>query len=153
LPLTKYFPSPKGGMIARTGWEEGIDSPVVVAEMKINEMNFANHQHLDAGSFQIYYKGALATDSGYYQAGLSDRNARHLNNGNSCYSSQHDLNYHKRTIAHKAMLVYDPDENMGGLANDGGQRFLNNRREAPTLEYLLDPANGYKTGEVLGHEF
>lgn len=34
LPLTKYFPSPKGAVIARTGWEEGIDASTVVAERK-----------------------------------------------------------------------------------------------------------------------
>ena len=43
-------------MVARTGW--GDDA--VIAEMKINEYNFVNHQHLDAGAFQIYYRGALA---------------------------------------------------------------------------------------------
>jgi hypothetical protein len=43
LPLTRYFGPPFGWMIARTGW--GDDA--VIAEMKINETNFANHRHLD----------------------------------------------------------------------------------------------------------
>ena len=42
-------------MVARTGW--GPDA--VIAEMKTNVYNFTNHQHLDAGAFQIYHKGAL----------------------------------------------------------------------------------------------
>ena len=62
LPLSRYFGSPFGWMVARTGWGED----AVIAEMKVNEYNFVNHQHLDAGAFQIYYKGALAIDSGLY---------------------------------------------------------------------------------------
>ena len=61
-----YYPSPQGAMFARTGWEDGIDSPSVVAFMNLEEYNFTNHDHLDAGHFQIYYKGILANDSGSY---------------------------------------------------------------------------------------
>jgi heparin/heparan-sulfate lyase len=51
------------------------------------------------------------------------------------------------------LLVYDPEEALsehrsGPTRNDGGQRFPNNRREARTLEVLLD--EGYQTGEVCG---
>ncbi|WP_168735986.1 heparin/heparin-sulfate lyase HepB [Cohnella fermenti] len=154
LPLTMYYPSPKGGMIARTGWEDGFDSPAVVAEMEINEWWFGNHQHQDAGSFQIYYKGALATDSGYYKAALTT--SSQTNNGSTAYGSLHDLDYNKRSIAHNTMLVYDPDEEFvrgGARANDGGQRIPNEGKEPRTLEEMQDPANGYQTGEILGHEF
>ena len=107
LPLTRYFPSPRGAMIARTGWEDGVHSPAVVAEMKVNEWYFGNHQHLDAGAFQIYYRGALATDSGYYQAG--DKSAGSTtNNGNTAYGSVYDVNYNKRTVAHNCVTVYGP---------------------------------------------
>jgi heparin/heparan-sulfate lyase len=37
LPLTKYFGSPNGTMIARTGWNLGLDAPDVIAFMKIYE--------------------------------------------------------------------------------------------------------------------
>lgn len=93
LPLTKYFGSPMGHMIARTSWEDGLDSNAVVAQMKVGELWFANHHHLDAGHFQIYYKGLLAGDSGRYDA----------------YGNAHDGAYNKRTVAHNTMLVYDPD--------------------------------------------
>ena len=53
LPRTRYFGPPFGWMVARTGWDERS----VIAEMKVNEFNFVNHQHLDAGAFQIYYQG------------------------------------------------------------------------------------------------
>jgi len=138
LPLSRYCGSPFGWMIARTGWDEN----AVIAEMKINEYNFANHQHLDAGAFQIYYKGALAIDSGLYQGGSS-----------GAYGSPHCLNYYWRTIAHNSLLVYDPNEDFGrrGYGNDGGQRLPNGRSEPRNLDMLLAPKNGYRTGQVLAH--
>ncbi len=140
LPLSRYSGSPFGWMIARTGWDEN----AVIAEMKINEYNFVNHQHLDAGAFQIYYKGALAVDSGLYQGGSS-----------GAYGSPHCLNYYWRTIAHNSLLVYDPNEDFGrrGYGNDGGQRLPNGRSEARNLDVLLAPRNGYRTGKVLAYGF
>lgn len=134
LPLSRHFGPPFGWTVARTGWGEN----AAVAEMKVNVFNFANHQHLDAGSFQLYYRGALAIDSGLYQGSAGG------------YGSPHDKNYHWRTIAHNSLLVHDPKEDFGrDWGNDGGQRLPNNRREPATLEVLLDPKNGYQTGEVL----
>lgn len=117
LPLTRYSGTPFGWMLARTGWGENS----VIAEMKVNENFVGNHQHLDGGSFQIYYKGPLAIDSGLYQG------------TDGGYNSANNKNYTKRTIAHNSLLIYDPAEvfecyNYGGAdktqtaANDGGQR-------------------------------
>ncbi|TBL78995.1 heparin/heparin-sulfate lyase HepB [Paenibacillus thalictri] len=152
LPLTRYFAEPAGIMVARTGWDEGIDkqSSTVVAEMKIGMYQYNNHQHLDAGSFQIYYKGYLAIDSGIYK-GSSGK-----------YHSPHNKYYFKRTIAHNAMLVHDPDElkrhpfiTDGGLmwpnVNDGGQRWPNNGRPAKHLEQLL--GGEFQRGKVLAHAY
>lgn len=137
LPLTRYFGSPIGSMIARTGWEEGITAASAVAEMKIQEYSFNNHSHMDAGGFQLYYKGALAIDSGIY------RN----------YGSSHDENYYKRTIAHNCLLVHDPQEIFAAygrsVANDGGQRWPNNKSEPRNLEELEQ--KGYKQTQVLKH--
>jgi hypothetical protein len=140
LPLSRYFGAPFGWMLARTGW--GQDA--VIAEMKINEYNFANHQHLDAGAFQIYHRGALAIDSGLY-SGSSGQ-----------YGSPHCRNYYWRTIAHNSLLVYDPHERFssrGDYGNDGGQRLPNGRSEPRTLSVLQAPENGYRTGSVLAHGF
>lgn len=141
LPLSRYFGGPYGWMVARTGWDEA----AAIAEMKVNVYNFTNHQHNDAGAFQIYYKGPLAIDSGIYQG------------SDGGYGSPHHANYTKRSIAHNTLLVYDPAETFTWgrreMTNDGGQRLPNNWREPNTLETLLDPANGYKTGKVLGHAF
>ncbi len=140
LPLTRYMGFPYGWMVARTGWGE--DS--VIAEMKVNAYYFGNHQHLDAGAFQIYHKGPLAVDSGNYQ-GTS-----------GAYGSPHHSNYYRRTIAHNTLLIYDPAEKFAlsasrDLRNDGGQRLPNNWREPGTLDVLL--SRGYKTGAVGGYWF
>lgn len=135
LPLSRTFGSPFGWAVARTGW--GQDA--VIAEMKVNEYNFANHQHLDAGAFQLYYKGALALDSGLY-SGSSGQ-----------YGSPHCRNYYWRTVAHNALLVHDPKEvfsRTGDYGNDGGQRLPNGRSEPRHLADLQSPEKGYRTGRV-----
>lgn len=159
LPLSQYFPSPKGAMIARTGWAEGLASPSVVAEFKINEWYFANHQHLDAGAFQLYYRGALALDAGYYQAAINTTNSPR-NDGSTGYGSLYDLNFYKRSIAHNVITVYDPAERFESkrwagfpMANDGGQRFPNRWEEPAEHEVMMNPANGYRIATVLGHGF
>lgn len=143
LPLTRYFPSPYGGMVARTLWEEGANSGAVVAEMKVAEYHFANHQHLDAGSFQLYYKGPLAVQSGVYQG------------ADGGYGSSHFLNYYQRTIAHNCMLVYNPEEkfywHQRPISNDGGQRFPENGAEPANLDALLN--GSYRKAEVMAHAF
>ncbi|NLH15679.1 MAG: heparinase [Phycisphaerae bacterium] len=139
LPLSRYFGSPFGWMVARTSW--GDDA--VIAEMKINEYNFVNHQHLDAGAFQIYYRGALAIDSGLYKGSSGG------------YGSPHCMNYSWRTIAHNSLLIFDPKESFGkaGYGNDGGQRLPNGRSEARSLEVMQKPENGYRTGRVISQGF
>ena len=142
LPLSRYFGGPYGWMVARTGW----DAESVIAEMKVNIYAFGNHQHNDAGAFQVYYKGPLAIDSGLYEGTTG------------AYGSPHHQNYYKRTIAHNSLLVYDPAEKFTRgrtveFRNDGGQRFPNSWIEPRSLEVLTNPANGYKTGTVLGRDF
>jgi heparin/heparan-sulfate lyase len=139
LPLSRYFGPPFGWSIARSGWGER----AAIVEMKVNEYNFANHQHLDAGAFQIYYRGPLAIDSGLYSGSAG------------AYGSPHCRNYYWRTIAHNCLLIHDPNEDPGapGYVNDGGQRPPNQRREPFTLAVLRDAKNGYRTASVLGHAF
>lgn len=148
LPLSRYSGTPFGWMTARTGW--GDDS--VIAEMKVNEQFVGNHQHLDGGSFQIYYRGPLALDTGYYQ-GASDGG----------YNSPNNKNYTKRTIAHNSLLVYDPSEifecyNYGGAGrtqtagNDGGQRMVGIGWDTcRSFEQLL--SEEYTVGKTLAHGF
>lgn len=140
LPLTKYFGSPSGMMVARTGWNMGMNSPDVVALMKIGETWGGNHDHLDAGTFQLYYKGILASESGCYDL----------------YGTTHDGGYNKKTIAHNALLIDDPDEAVSGYytpTHDGGQRFPNNAQEPANMEIWMKPENNYERAKVIGHEY
>lgn len=129
LPNTRLFGSPVGMMIARTGFNEGVEQPDVIVWAKIGETYVGNHAHLDSGSFQIYYKGQLAWDNGRYDA----------------FGSLHDSNYAKETIAHNSLLIYDPDEKMvSGTSikvprNSGGQRRPG--KEIKTLEQLSSAEN------------
>lgn len=128
LPLTKYFASPQGSMVARTGWSDGLKSPDVLAYMKIGEVWGANHNHRDAGNFQIYYKGILASESGWYDL----------------YGTKHDANYNKATVAHNTLLI-------GSSANPSGNQRIPGGEPA-TMEYWMKDGK-YETGEVLAHEF
>ncbi len=127
LPYTKYFGSPAGAMVARTGWNFGVTSPDVYAFMKISEQAAANHHHKDAGHFQIYYKGILASDSGYYES----------------YGTNHDSNYNKQSIAHNTLAITSKKNPNGLQRSDFG--------EPKNLEVWNSGL--YETGEVIGHEF
>ena len=149
-----YYPTPKGDMIARTGWEEGKNSPVVVAEMSVDEYFTLAHDHLDSGEFEIYYKGSLATDTGYYQAGRDGSTTE--NSGNTVAGTVHFYNWQKRTIAHNCMLVYDPNENPENFnndVNDGGQ--ISGKHFADGVTHVKDylkKEEQYKHGAVMGRE-
>lgn len=149
LPLTKYFPEPMGEMVARTGWEMGVNSSDAVVHMRIGNYFFGNHQHKDFGTFQLYFKGALATNSGIY--GGKDQQAQ--------YGGSHWLNYYHQTAAHNGLLIYDPAETPAPEAklkavNDGGQYWPNKGNDHPDdLATLLDAGNGYQMGKVIAHEF
>lgn len=143
LPQAMYFGSPYGIMAARTSWNEGTNANSAAAMMKIGEYMFNNHQHLDSGNFEIYYKGMLATEGGKYDY----------------YGTDEHYMYTTKTIAHNCMLVYDPDEvqrdengeiiNSRSNINDGGQRAINNYLEVNTLDEVKSKL---KHAEILAHE-
>ena len=102
-PLSRFFPSPSGIMIARIGWGMGktdYDSETMVVLMNMREYSTQNHTHMDLGHFSIYYKSHLALDAGIYQGKDAD-------NG---WGKWNYVNYYSRTIAHNSLLVYDPNE-------------------------------------------
>ena len=127
LPLSIDFGPILGSMVARTGWNLGPNAADVVVEMKGGGYHFGNHQHSDAGSFQIYYRGLQAVDLGQYHF----------------YGTPYDSNFCKRSISHSMVLAVDPAEKFGILSNDGGTRFV---RSSPTTpeRALKEPifANG-----------
>jgi len=119
-------------MVARTGWRLGADSPDAVIAMRIGQYFFGNHQRKDFGTFQIYYRGALAISSGLYRG----------------YETDHFNHYYHETLSHNGLLIFDPDE--GGGVSDGGQRLPEGRNNPMELETILSK---YKMGEVVAHEF
>ena len=140
LPKTKYFGSPNGMMVARTAWSSNIPSnpsaPDVIVQMKIGEYWAADHHHLDAGTFQIFYKGFLTRPLGIYDS----------------YNSSHDLNYGKETVSHNGLLIFDPGEtgNINNAKNSGGQKRWGGQPN--TMGEWMNEAV-YKTGSVTGHTF
>lgn len=142
LDKAKYFSTPEGTIIARTSWDsdlntdqynkEDINADCVIAYMRIGERWTANHQHVDAGNFQLYYKGILASESGCYDY----------------YYSPHDLNYNKETIAHNCILIHDPDEVFEGRVNCGGQKRPEGGEPDSFERVMMDD---FETGKVYAH--
>lgn len=135
LPLTIDFGPVLGSMIARTGWNIHEDSDDVVAEIKGGGYHFGNHQHSDAGSLQLYYRGFLLGDIGLYRF----------------YGTPYDMGFNKRSIAHSMMLVVDPSEKiLRDHANDGGTR-LNQRAPSSPKQVQEDP--WFHNGTVVSADF
>lgn len=136
LPLTIDFGPILGSMVARTGWNLGPNRSDVVVEMKGGGYHFGNHQHADAGSFQIYYRGLQAVDLGQYRF----------------YGTPYDMGFCKRSVSHSMMLAVDPDERFPGTAaNDGGTRFVRSCPRTPQ-QATTDPmfANGRRISSSFG---
>ncbi len=135
LPLTKDFGPILGSMIARTGWNMGRNTSDVVVEMKGGGYHFGNHQHADAGSFQIYYRGLQAADLGQYKF----------------YGTPYDSNFTKRSVAHSMLLVVDPNEQItGATTNDGGTRNIRSCPVTPA-QAMTDPL--FAHGKVVSSSF
>ena len=136
-----------GSQIVRTAWpnEDWLrdgktidpDSRDVVVELKGAGYTTRNHQHLDAGAFQIYYRGGLAVDLGIYHF----------------YGLPYDLNFNKRSSAHNVCLIYDenqPAGKPGSLVNDGGQI---TQTACPQTPDEAQNERQYQTGTVLESVF
>ena len=100
LPNTRYFQAPANVFFTRTGWNVGPTSADVAATIKFPTDFVGNHQHYDAGSFQLYYKGILASDSGIYQGANTSNSS-----GGSGYESPHRKYYAVQTVAHNNVLI------------------------------------------------
>lgn len=149
LPYTHYYGSPIGAMIARTGWDEGADTPTAIAVMKPFENYFSSHMHREVGSFQFYYKGMLALDAGAYEAPAyaKDDGTQVAGSG---WGTAHYMSYLSAPIAHNVLAVYDtnnPSEimNAGQRMEDGGKSSLG------TYQEFID--GSHKTGEIIGYDY
>ena len=83
-----YNEAPEFKMIARSRWD---DPAAPVVYMKAANRWTANHDHGDAGTFQIFYKGKLSIDSGEYKI-----------YGTVAHKNQ------QATIAHNGVLIHSP---------------------------------------------
>lgn len=147
LPLVNYSGSPMGQIIARSAWG---DEGAWMTYAKIGEIYGANHDHKDAGSFQIYYKGALALTSSCYEFC-----------GRENYGSLLDCGYNKQTISKNALLIYNPEypepteENSWDKKwlNSGGQRFRGDANgENSTLTQWLSKSTSHQA-KILAHGY
>jgi heparin/heparan-sulfate lyase len=135
LPLTLDLGPVIGSMVARTGWNLGANTADVVVEMKGGGYHFGNHQHSDAGSFQIYYRGLQAVDLGQYRF----------------YGTPYDNNFCKRSVSHSLLLVVDPDEKFAGTtSNDGGTRY---NRSCPTTPEQATSNPAFANGKRVSSSF
>ena len=126
LKITKF---PSSTIFARSAWN---DANAVAVYMTMPEFYSSSHSHAEAGSFQIYYKGMLASDSGYYTS----------------YGDKHHAAYTRQTISSNSLLVYNPELISSGSYRSyiysGGQSLVKDksRISAPTtLEKLLQSAS------------
>lgn len=127
-----YYGSPMGQMTARSDWRES--SPAVM--MRISELSGGNHDHEDAGTFQIYYKGCYTAESGLYGSGAG-------------YGTAHHKHWHQSTISHNGLLIYNPE--LADMCNgwySGGQE----RHGGVTSMHEWLNTDKQRTGKVTGHE-
>ena len=96
--LVKMTTFPGSAIFARSAWNDK-NAPAVY--MTMPEFYSASHSHAEAGSFQIYYKGMLASDSGYY----------------TTHGIGHHAAYTRQTRSSNSILVYNP-----GFIVEGGWR-------------------------------
>ncbi len=127
LGPVSYNGAPLGQMIARSEWN---DPDTAAVFMKIKERHTANHEHDDAGTFQIYYKTLLTGDSGVYDS----------------YGNTHHYKYHKATVAHNGLLIADPAKLSSTYS--GSQR---QPGEASNLTSWL--GSTYETGKITGVQY
>lgn len=137
IPLVCYNPFPYGQLIAHNHW--GKDC--AASFMKIGELTTANHDHQDSGTFQLFYKSLLATNSGNY----------------SVYGNSHHYFYHQATIAQNGLLVFNPalqnrTADKGGSYEQRRDYWYSGSQkkhpEAATMEQWL--SGDYVTGKVTG---
>jgi len=132
LPAARFFGTPAGITLYKK------DETLLL--MKIGERFTGGHDHYDCGHFEIYHRGILASDSGYYD----------------WFGCEHHYNYVNRTYAHNCVTVSDPAKigttiSFWGKPDalyDGGQLMIRNGGEPTTIEIMEQE---YGRGVVLSH--
>ena len=128
LPLTYMAKDPYPAMVARTGWDFGDQANDAIVYLTGGGLNSYNHQHLNAGDFQIWYRGIVAADLGSY----------------FYYGTPYDMNFNKQSISHNVMLVRDPND----PKDNGGQVYKS--RSPDRLEDMEKTRHGRTLGAGFG---
>lgn len=103
-----FYADGLGMVLTRTGWT----TDDMLFTFKCGPF-YDGHSHVDNLNIQLFYKGELIIQSGYYPGDVTD-------------AYLHYQNYYNRTIAANSVLIYDPNEDFLDYTvvrhNDGGQR-------------------------------
>lgn len=133
LPLSRNFGN-AGVIIARDRWDE----ETTLLQFRSVPFYSANHHHRDENAFTLHYKAPLALDAGLYDEGPDGG-----------YGRSHWRQYFTRTIAHNAIVVFDPRQEMKVYgkpsSNDGGQTY---RTEPKRLSDILPGGHAHLDGII-----
>lgn len=110
MPLAKHYQSPLPGLTVRTGWNFSPVADDAVIHLNGAGYHFRNHQHMDLGSIQMYYRGNLVSDLGQYRI----------------YGVPYDWNLAKTSALQSLMRFHDPEQKVWQMSrritvNTGGQ--------------------------------
>ncbi len=115
-------------ILIRSGWSNND----VTVLMRGASSSTTGHTHQASGEFQIYYKGMLSGSDGVYSTG---------------WGSNHHMFYHKATIAHNCLLVFNPAmKTTDNGYYSGGQPMMSTSGDYQDFV----SGRGYSTGIVRG---
>ena len=133
MELIQYNGSPVGQYLVHQAWDDPNSANVF---MKIKERNAGGHEHLDSGTFMIYYKGMLTADSGVYNQSTSD----------------HTKYYHQATVSHNGLLIFDPSKQNSNSSDKTVKYYSGGQKKPSVLEDRYDDllSNDYLMAKVIG---
>ena len=134
MNLIHYYDAPLGQYVVRAGWGDESSAAVL---MRIKERATGNHEHKDAGTFEIYYKGMLTSDGGCY------------NN----YGHEHTQYFHHATISHNGLILFNSSK-WNGKASSGSSKWYSGgqRGVGEPSSYAALMTSTYVTGKVTGRQ-
>ncbi len=133
IPLTRTTKAPHTNIFAKSAAD---DKNAFGIYMTMPENYVSSHAHMECGSFQIYYKGPLASDSGAY----------------SGWGGDHHMGYNMQTVSANSILIYNPalkdavNPRRPKMYYSGGQSIDNGANLPTTLDKIKKhPALGQCT--------
>ncbi len=130
VPLTHRTYFPNTNIFAKSAND---DKDAFGIFMTMPENCVTSHAHMECGSFQIYYKGPLASDSGAYDS----------------WGGPHHFGYNMQTVSANSLLIYNPElkdvlyPHRANMKYAGGQSIRKCRRLPETFEGIIHhPALG-----------